>query len=67
MFLVVSPFRLRVSHHLDHAAQLGGLGALENAAGIDARLAVGVGYIGPIAHQATAGGKLSNFVDVGTA
>ena len=47
---------LEVDHEFDfggaHDRQVGRLLALENTPGVDAGLAIGIGYAGPVAHQA---------------
>ena len=43
--------------------QVGRLGALENPAGVDADLAIGIRQAGPVAHQAAGRGEFAQLVD----
>ena len=60
---------LEVDHELElgrlHDRQVGRLLALENPAGIDAGLTIGVGDAGSVAHQAAGFGKLAQGIDRG--
>ena len=46
-----------------HHRQIGGLFAVENASGIDANLAIRIGYVGPIANQSTRRDSLAPRID----
>src|SRR5712692_5574551 len=58
---------LQVDHEFElgrpHERQLGDLGALEQAAGINAYLVITFGKVGPVAHETASFGKLTKFVD----
>jgi hypothetical protein len=63
------PCGLEVDHELElgrlHDRQVGGLGAVENAADVNTHLAVGIGELRSVAHQAAGRGELPPLVDRG--
>ena len=58
---------VQIDHELEfgrlHDRQVGGFGALENPAGVDADLTIGVGKAGSVAHQTAGCGKVAPFID----
>jgi hypothetical protein len=60
---------LQIDHELEpgrlHDRKVGGLGALENAAGVDAGLTIGVHKVSSVADQTAGRGELAQLIDRG--